>query len=236
MSKPIVTKLLAALTGAMLLAGTVVAGVSAPVIQVQAADVSLTQALRNSFDPVFYSNKYADLKAAFGTDANALFNHFTTHGMTEGRMMNVNFDPKAYIVAYADVADYCKGDYRKAYEHYVLHGIAEGRKLTTSDAINKKWADEAKAEENKNNNNNNNDDKKDHRCPYNWCFDPWCNHWRDWDWHPTGFCPDPFPIIVEPDPFPGFIPPMPGPDPFIPACGPCFPPMPMPGPGPVCPF
>ena len=28
------------------------------------------------FDPVYYSNKYADLKKAFGTNAKALFNHF----------------------------------------------------------------------------------------------------------------------------------------------------------------
>lgn len=181
MNKKVITKFLAIVTSAVMLAGAFVISAASPVIAVEAAD-NVDQALRNNFDAVFYANKYADVKAAFGTDANALFNHFKQHGMTEGRMMNVNFDPKAYISAYSDVAAYCNGDYRKAYEHYVMHGIAEGRTLTTGDALNKKWADEAKAEEKKNNNNDN-DNKDDSWCPF--CHHHWwdCGWWDcDWCW------------------------------------------------------
>lgn len=40
---------------------------------------------QDNFDPVFYANTYPDLKAAFGNDANALYNHYITCGKAEGR-------------------------------------------------------------------------------------------------------------------------------------------------------
>ena len=39
----------------------------------------------NEFDPVYYSNKYPDLKEAFGTDAELLLQHWATFGKREGR-------------------------------------------------------------------------------------------------------------------------------------------------------
>ena len=46
-------------------------------VQVRAAE---------KFDPVFYAAVYADVAAAFGTDAEALYNHYITFGQKEGRM------------------------------------------------------------------------------------------------------------------------------------------------------
>ena len=35
------------------------------------------------FDPAFYGAAYPDVAAAFGTDAQALLNHYLTYGMAE---------------------------------------------------------------------------------------------------------------------------------------------------------
>ena len=39
-----------------------------------------------------YANDYADLKKAFGYDANALFNHYLTYGIKEGRTAYTTYD------------------------------------------------------------------------------------------------------------------------------------------------
>lgn len=80
------------------------------------------------FDPVFYSNNYADLKAAFGNDANALWLHFQTFGMNEFRQASKEFDPIYYQNAYADVERAFGGDRPMYYMHYVAFGKNEGRK------------------------------------------------------------------------------------------------------------
>lgn len=83
------------------------------------------------FDPVFYSAKYADLKAAFGDNADALFNHFLTYGMSEARQANDIFDPVKYRAAEPDL-DAAFGDNWEAYYvHYITCGrqeIADGRR------------------------------------------------------------------------------------------------------------
>ncbi|MCR5402875.1 MAG: hypothetical protein K6E91_03530 [Butyrivibrio sp.] len=136
MKKTIVTRVLTIATAAVMFAGTLTAGVAAaPAIRVEAADASFTQTLLSAFDSQFYASKYADVKKAYGNDADALFAHFLNNGMKEGRMINANFDPKAYIQAYSDVKTYCNGSYTKAYEHYYKIGRSEGRNLTTFAAI-----------------------------------------------------------------------------------------------------
>lgn len=80
------------------------------------------------FDPAFYSDKYADLKAAFGNDINALWLHFQNYGMKEFRQGSAEFDPVYYSNAYPDVKA-AFGDNREMYyAHYVMFGKAEGRK------------------------------------------------------------------------------------------------------------
>ena len=46
------------------------------------------ETFQDDFDPVFYANTYPDVKAAFGTDENALYNHYITYGKKEGRKPN----------------------------------------------------------------------------------------------------------------------------------------------------
>lgn len=98
-----------------------------------------------TFDPVFYVATYADVAAAFGTDANALYNHYTTYGRSEGRKAFVNavggeevsgiigtdlpeFDPIFYANTYADVAAAFGTDANALYNHYINCGRSEGRK------------------------------------------------------------------------------------------------------------
>jgi len=80
------------------------------------------------FDPAFYSDHYADLKAAFGNDINALWLHFQNNGMKEFRQGSAEFDPVYYSNAYPDIVA-AFGDNREMYyAHYIMFGKAEGRK------------------------------------------------------------------------------------------------------------
>lgn len=79
------------------------------------------------FDPVYYSDKYADLKAAFGNDANALWNHFQTFGMNEFRQASAEFDPQIYYERYEDLRAAYGDDKPMYYFHYVAFGKNEGR-------------------------------------------------------------------------------------------------------------
>jgi hypothetical protein len=83
------------------------------------------------FDPVYYADKYNDLKEVFGYNSQALFDHFTTYGMSEHRQGNAEFDPVRYRQVETDVADAYGDDWPGYYYHYVTTGkqeIAEGRR------------------------------------------------------------------------------------------------------------
>lgn len=80
------------------------------------------------FDPSYYSVKYPDLKRAFGTNATALFNHFTVYGMKEGRMGNENFNVQVYKANYKDLQNAFGEDLPSYYKHYIQYGKKEGRK------------------------------------------------------------------------------------------------------------
>ena len=141
MKKNIATRILAALLSAVLMTGFVVSGAFSTTLRVEAADKTQTAALKAEFDADFYATKYPDIKAAFGTNKDAMFNHFLKFGMKEGRMMNANFDPVAYTTAYPDINAICKkDDYSNAYIHYVTFGKKEGRTLTTNAEVSKKAA------------------------------------------------------------------------------------------------
>ena len=93
-------------------------------ISVKAADVI-------TFAPVFnssyYSARYADVKAAFGTDEKALFKHFLNCGMKEGRQASEEFNVQAYKKRYADLQAAFGDDLKAYYLHYISYGKAEGR-------------------------------------------------------------------------------------------------------------
>lgn len=80
------------------------------------------------FNPTYYANKYTDLKKAFGANATALFNHFCTHGMKEGRVASSNFNVTVYKNNYADLINAFGNNLPLYYKHYITHGHAEKRK------------------------------------------------------------------------------------------------------------
>lgn len=80
------------------------------------------------FDATYYSNKYPDLKAAFGTDATKLYNHFLSYGIYEGRQGCAAFNAKTYLNKYDDLKNAFGNDYAKAINHYLTFGYNEGRR------------------------------------------------------------------------------------------------------------
>lgn len=80
------------------------------------------------FDPIYYSNKYSDLKTAFGTNSTNLFNHFCSYGMKEGRMASANFNVLKYKEYYADLRNAFGNNLPEYYKHYVVFGYKENRK------------------------------------------------------------------------------------------------------------
>ncbi len=95
--------------------------------KVSAEDIAL---LRQLFDADYYLAQNPDLAALFSGDVEALFNHFCTLGVFEGRTCNPNFDPAAYASAYEDLSLF-GNDILKYYEHYLTVGVAENRNITT---------------------------------------------------------------------------------------------------------
>lgn len=79
------------------------------------------------FDPVYYSNRYADLKKAFGTNAKALFNHFLNHGMNEHRQAIANFNVEVYKAKNKDLQRAFGNKWKSYYQHYCRFGYKEKR-------------------------------------------------------------------------------------------------------------
>jgi hypothetical protein len=82
------------------------------------------------FDPEYYASMYDDVKATYGTDERALYNHWITYGKAEGRSPSPLFDPKYYLEKNPDVKNAYGTDYSKAYDHWVTYGIYEYRKCS----------------------------------------------------------------------------------------------------------
>lgn len=95
--------------------------------KVSDADKALLMQL---FDAEYYLAQNPDLVELYGNDIEALFNHFCTLGIFEGRTCNANFDPSAYASAYEDLSLF-GNDILKYYEHYLTVGVAENRNITT---------------------------------------------------------------------------------------------------------
>ena len=79
------------------------------------------------FDPDYYADKYADLEAAFGHDASALWSHFQLFGMNEARQASSNFNVIIYRERYEDLRKVFGDNMPLYYWHYCYFGIKEGR-------------------------------------------------------------------------------------------------------------
>lgn len=96
------------------------------------------ETLKKIFDADLYAKAYPDVARAYGNDREALWNHYVTYGLKEGRtQVNPAFNVFAYISAYPDLRNAFGDDLVAYYAHYANYGINENRKLTTIDAVTK---------------------------------------------------------------------------------------------------
>lgn len=80
------------------------------------------------FDWEYYYNTYSDLQQNIGKDEAALFYHFLTSGMKEGRNGCANFQLRAYMFNNLDLLGlYGIDDLSVYYYHYMKKGHKEGR-------------------------------------------------------------------------------------------------------------
>lgn len=93
----------------------------------EAASQSDRDAYWAVFDASYYYNAYPDVAAACGTDANALFNHFVSYGVYEGRSASASFNPQTYRQRYTDLQEAFGNDMAAYCRHFVTFGAAEGR-------------------------------------------------------------------------------------------------------------
>ena len=135
---------------ALMMAMTVIAGISTPATVSQAAGLAQAQDastvtyrfvsageaayIKQMFDVEFYKAHNPDLVAILGEDENVLFEHFYKCGIFEGRTCNANFDPSAYASAYSDLREIYGGDILYYYMHYLTYGANESRTITTIEA------------------------------------------------------------------------------------------------------
>ena len=87
---------------------------------------------RENFDYVRYADDYLDLKAAFGYDAEALYNHYVTCGISEQRIAYssvsaAEFDYVRYADDYLDLKAAFGYDAEALYSHYLNNGRTEER-------------------------------------------------------------------------------------------------------------
>lgn len=106
----------------LMLAGCVLLGGTGIVKAATVADV---------FDAKQYADDYADLKAAFDYDEEALLNHYLTYGINEKREVSGLIDVVKYREAYGDL-DAAFGDDWDAYvNHFLTYGAYERRNSGT---------------------------------------------------------------------------------------------------------
>ena len=99
-------------------------------VEAKSRSSSKNSAYRAVFDAEYYYNTYSDLQAAIGMDEAALFQHFVTFGIVEGRSGCADFNITYYMSAYPDLQA-AFGTDRAAYcRHYADYGKAEGRVAT----------------------------------------------------------------------------------------------------------
>jgi hypothetical protein len=81
------------------------------------------------FDASYYLAEYADLRAAFGTNAAAARNHWLTSGIAEGRHASRQFDSVWYTAMNSDLAAAFGTNHTAALNHFLAQGLPyEGRR------------------------------------------------------------------------------------------------------------
>ncbi|MDE7044380.1 MAG: vancomycin resistance protein, partial [Acetatifactor sp.] len=104
-----------------LVCGIAVFMLAANTLSVSAADMSAY------FDAEFYAEQYPDIVEICGTDEEALYEHYVTYGIKEGRNCSEIFNVQLYRQRYPDLDETFGDDWEAYVEHYLTSGVQEGR-------------------------------------------------------------------------------------------------------------
>lgn len=94
---------------------------------VEAAPASEEKLTKLTFDMDYYYKKYPDLQEQIGYDYDALYEHYVTFGMKEGRWGSKEFNCLIYKKNYADLQAAFGDDYKAYCVQYEVYGKKEGR-------------------------------------------------------------------------------------------------------------
>ncbi len=83
--------------------------------------------LEDTFDAAYYAEMNPDVVAVYGNDEQALYNHYITEGLADGRQGCATFNLAEYKNAYADLQAAFGDDWNAYAIHYYTMGINEGR-------------------------------------------------------------------------------------------------------------
>lgn len=96
---------------------------------VQAAQSVVQQSFDSViFNAAFYAMANPDIAQVIGTDPAALYQHFVTSGMAEGRQGAATFNVQVYIANNPDLVALLGNNLPAYYNHYLTQGQFEGRK------------------------------------------------------------------------------------------------------------
>jgi serralysin len=96
------------------------------------ADAELDVIAQTQVSILEYAASYEDVEEAFGTDEEALFDHFVEFGLTEGR--TIDFSALDYIASHEDLIEVFGADAEAGARHYIEFGRAENREITFDSA------------------------------------------------------------------------------------------------------
>lgn len=105
----------------LLMCGAAVLTLSVNTLSVSAADMS------EYFDAAYYAEQYPDVVEICGTDEDALYEHYVTYGIKEGRNCSEIFNVQLYREHYPDLEEVFGDDWEAYVNHYLTSGVQEGR-------------------------------------------------------------------------------------------------------------
>lgn len=101
--------------------GAVASMLSINTLNVSAADMSMY------FDAGYYAEQNPDVVKVCGTDEEALYEHYVTYGIKEGRNCSEILNVRLYRELYPDLDETFGDDWELYVEHYLSSGVQEGR-------------------------------------------------------------------------------------------------------------
>lgn len=80
-----------------------------------------------AFNASYYANNHVDVYRICGDNAQLLYNHFITSGITEGRQSSSQFSILIYKEKNPDLVEVFDDDLIQYYNHFIMAGVNEGR-------------------------------------------------------------------------------------------------------------